>query len=73
MRIEDIGGGRLKVHVDAGELDCNGRPLPYATCLGVVDKIKEEIDLYIPAASRPRGYRKAAMRVLMDVAAGRQP
>jgi hypothetical protein len=52
------------VHVDAGELQCDVRPLPYPTCIGCIDVTKKRVALWSPAASKPRGYKPAALAML---------
>jgi hypothetical protein len=56
-----------KVHVDSDELQCAARKLPYPTCVGVVyvgGKKRGKISVWTPAASKPRGYRDAAITAL---------
>jgi hypothetical protein len=54
------------VAVAADELKCTSRPMPYAAWIGVIDAVDGTITLWHPAASRPRGYAQAAMRMLID-------
>lgn len=58
--------GVFTVHVDADELQCDTRALPYPTCVGTIDTRvpggKNEV--WSPAASKPRGYRAAAAELL---------
>lgn len=62
----DTVPGFFTVHVDAHELQCDVRALPYPTCVGVIDvrRLGGKIDVWTPAASVPRGYHKAAKALL---------
>jgi len=51
------------VLVDQYELQCDIRALPYSTWIGVVRE-NGVIDIWTPAASVPRGYRRAAQVML---------
>ncbi len=68
MRIEQSQTvvGFYTVHVDSNELMCDKRPLPYPTCIGVIDVRRPglKIDVWTPAASVPRGYKRAARALL---------
>lgn len=56
------------VLVDKDELDIGGgKKLPFGTWLGTIDKAGK-INLWTPAGYCPRGYKKAALAVLEDVA-----
>ena len=72
MRIENssVPGtqGIVTVHVEANELDCGQRRLPYAACIGTIGP-KGRIRVWTPAASKPRGYRAAAEALLLSTAA----
>jgi len=46
----------------------NGKKLPFSTWLGTINYDGSIINLWIPAGYCPRGYRKAAMKVLEQVA-----
>lgn len=72
MRVTEstIRVGVLLVHVDANELDCGARRLPYPTCIGTIGP-KGKINVWTPAASKPRGYRSAALAMLESVAVSR--
>lgn len=59
----------VTVIVHPNELQCDVRPLPYCTWIGSIDKATGRINVWMPAASVPRGYRKAALRALKDVRA----
>lgn len=71
MRIEKCQHMKdaVKVHVEPNELDCGQRLLPYGCCVGVVHRDTRKCEVWMPAASTPRGYRKAAARLLAEVAA----
>lgn len=60
--------GCFTVHVDPGELQCDVRALPYGTCIGVLyprrNRAKGRFDVWTPAASIPRGYKRAAKLML---------
>lgn len=68
MRIEPstVNAGWFTVHVDTDELMCDTRTLPYPTCIGCVHPTGK-IDVWTPAASKPRGYPRAA-RAYMEAA-----
>lgn len=51
------------VHVDADELQCGSRALPYPTTIGVITG-RGGVRIWTPAASKPRGYRDAARDML---------
>lgn len=51
---------------DELELD-NGKKLPFSTWLGTIDP-SGKVTLWRPAGYCPRGYKKAALAVLEDVA-----
>lgn len=55
------------VHVEPNELQCDVRLLPYGTCVGTINVKSGRINVWTPAASKPRGYRKAAERLLREV------
>ena len=58
------------VLVDAGELICDGgKPLPYPTWIGTF-KRDGTINVWTPAAGKPRGYKTAATRLLRNTADG---
>ncbi len=57
----------VTVLVHPNELQCDVRPLPYCTWIGSIDKTTGRINVWTPAASVPRGYRKAARQALEDV------
>jgi len=57
------------VCVDADELRCDKRTLPYPTCIGVVNVKRGTFNLWTPAALVPSGYRQAATRAMHDVIA----
>lgn len=59
----------ILVRVDAGDLMCDTRPLPYPTYVGTVSRSTRKISVWSPAASKPRGYRAAAKALLEDIAA----
>lgn len=68
MRIKrsDVNRGWFTVHVDPNELVVgSGKRLPYGTTIGVV-RPSGRIDVWSPAASKPRGYREAAKRMMED-------
>lgn len=52
------------VHVEANELQCKVRPLPYPTCIGTINVKSKRVNLWTPAASKPRGYKPAALAML---------
>jgi hypothetical protein len=57
------------VVVDANELICDGgKPLPYSTYIGTINRVCRNIAVWTPAASTPRGYKPAARRLLAKVA-----
>lgn len=59
----------ILVCVDSDTLLCDGgKLLPYGACLGTIDLGTGRIDVWMPAASTPRGYKYAARRVLEAVA-----
>jgi hypothetical protein len=49
-----------RVLVDANELQCNVRAMPYSAYIGTVDVKSWRVQLWYPAATLPRGYKKAA-------------
>lgn len=51
------------VLVDANELQCSVRKLPYPAWIGTIDE-KGKINVWTPAASIPRGYKSAARSML---------
>jgi len=51
------------VHVDADELVCTSKTLPYPTTIGLV-WVNGKVDVWTPAASKPRGYKDAALDML---------
>ena len=58
--------GAYTVHVDANELLCDGgKLLPYGTTVGIINK-RGTINVWMPAAHTPRGYKPAAKRLLED-------
>lgn len=61
-------GDYYRVQVDANEFLCDGgKLLPYPTSLGTLrlDKRgKVKINVWMPAAYTPRGYKSAAKRAL---------
>lgn len=74
MRItkENIGhGDYYVVHVNPNEFLCDGgKTLPYGTALGTIKLAagKAKINVWMPAAYTPRGYKSAAKRALEDAA-----
>ena len=52
------------VSVDANELDCGYKRLPYPTWIGTVNVRTGKIEVWTPAASVPRGYKAAARAAL---------
>jgi len=57
------------VLVEKDELDIGGgKKLPFSTWLGTIEKTSNRITLWTPAGYCPRGYKKAALAVLEDVA-----
>lgn len=61
--------GVYTVHVDANELDCGFKLLPYPTCIGTVSVLTGKVTVWTPATSKPRGYREAAQAMLEDALA----
>jgi hypothetical protein len=69
MRIEPCEhiANAFKVHVDADELRCAARYLPYPTCIGIIyvdGRKRGRAEVWTPAASVPRGYKAAAVVTL---------
>lgn len=69
MRIEPCSHieGAYKVHVDANELRCATKYLPYPTCIGVIHMKgpkRGKAEVWTPAASKPSGYKMAAVVTL---------
>lgn len=57
------------VRVNTDELVCDGgKPLPYPTYIGTISRSTHKINVWSPAASKPRGYRTAAKRALEEMA-----
>lgn len=57
------------VRVNTDELVCDGgKPLPYPTYIGTISRSTRKIDVWTPAAYKPRGYRTAAKRALEEMA-----
>ena len=61
------------VHVDADELQCSARALPYATCIGmfyftVASPKGYMVNVWTPAGLAPRGYKRAAEALLRATA-----
>lgn len=56
------------VRVDPNELQCDTRPLPYGTWIGTITE-HGKINVWSPAASKPRGYPRAAREMLQEAAA----
>lgn len=54
----------VTVSVDANELQCDVRKLPYPTWIGTIDLETWKIRRWNPAASIPRGYPRAAETAL---------
>lgn len=63
-----INDDTVTVHVDANELQCDVRLLPYPTCIGTISRSTGKVRLWTPAASTPRGYKAAALRMLEEQA-----
>lgn len=62
-----IPGHGFSVMVDANELVVDsGKKLPYPTWIGFID-CNGRIDVWSPAAYKPRGYRAAARRMLEEM------
>lgn len=60
----------LLIRVDANTFLCDGgRLLPYPTYIGTVSRSTGRCHVWSPAASKPRGYRSAALRALKDISA----
>lgn len=57
------------VHVDADELNCGFKKLPYPTCISLVNVKTGKVIVWTPAAYKPRGYRAAALLMLNDALA----
>lgn len=55
------------VRVDSNVLQCDHRPLPYPTYIGMIDIQRWRISIWTPAASKPRGYRAAAKEALQEI------
>ncbi len=70
MRIEKGNGHDMYpyvwVLVDADELMCDVRALPYSTWIGTIRLDTGKISVWTPAASIPRGYKRAALAVLEE-------
>lgn len=64
---EMSGRKYVVVRIDANELQCDVRAVPYPTWIGTIDRKTLKINVWTPAASVPRGYRKAAKKALEDV------
>jgi len=61
----------MLVKVKSGEFRCDGgKLLPYATTIGTISRSTYKINVWIPSASKPRGYRTAAKRKLEEIAEG---
>ena len=56
------------VRVDTDALTCDVRPLPYPTYIGTISRTTRKVSGWTPAASTPRGYRKAAKAELEEIA-----
>jgi hypothetical protein len=72
MTIEPSGTPDVvRIRIDANELLCDGgKLLPYPTWIGTIHTVTGKINVWMPAAYTPRGYRSAALRMLEDVASG---
>lgn len=70
--------GTVAVHVDANELQCKHRKMPFPTCIGVIKPDMSGRDdrkgyckilIWIPGVSGlPRGYKDAAREMLVTAA-----
>lgn len=58
--------GWFLVSVNADELQCDVRKLPYPATIGVFEPVKGRIQHWTPAAYVPRGYVKAARESLFE-------
>lgn len=64
-----INPDTVLIRVDANEFLCDGgKLLHYPTYIGTVSRKTGRINVWTPAASKPRGYRSAAKRALEDIA-----
>lgn len=61
-----VGAGVWLVRVDANDLHCGHKPLPYPTCIGTISQTGK-INVWSPAAYKPRGYRAAAKALLEEI------
>lgn len=59
----------VTVHVDANELKCDVRALPYPTTIGTIQLDNWKVRRWNPAASIPRGYKRAAETALIAACA----
>lgn len=74
MKIElsTVGRDTYTVLVDANELQCDVRKLPYSTWIGTINARTRKINVWTPAASIPRGYKRAALALLETALEGLQ-
>lgn len=68
-----INPDTILVRVDANELQCDSKKLPYPTYIGTISRKTRKISVWSPAASKPRGYRAAAKELLEAIAEGSLP
>lgn len=68
-RHETGGDNYWTLDAKAGDVAVNGRTIPYAFSLGTIDP-DGRINVWTPAASVPRGYRRVA-RAKLEAAVAR--
>lgn len=71
MKLEPTGiiPNNYRVLVDAGEVQCDTRALPYPTWIGTINARTRKISVWTPAAGVPRGYKRAALAMLEEALA----
>lgn len=75
MRVlpSNVNPGWFTVHIEPGELMCDYKAYPHATCIGVIKPHKSRkgvlvVSAWTPCGYKPRGYLRAAKRMLHELA-----
>ncbi len=66
IQASGVNEGTWRVFVFEGQLQCDARPLPYATWIGTIDH-QGVINPWKPAGSVPRGYKRARDILLAEI------